>query len=600
MDGFMLPPFPFGSEGAGQPADGAWTCFGPSVPWPSSGPPQMPGGCPWPGWPAGPQGAMPPGGVDAEAWARRTYAAWYLMQRQWAGHAAGMPAAPPSDPALPGPAPIPASLHEDSSCGLLEQPRKSVQQPLPAEHVDRVASSTPASVSTTLSSTATTQASGTETLAAACDVSSAHLNSEKNEGCLELDIENAVQNFLAGGDDGFGDSDSNNEEEEEDEDGVDERQSALDGSRTGVGGVPGTYGSAVVATLAAPPGLTPPTRGVTLPPTSEPDAAAAGAAAAAIAAAKGLQPAGARLPGRCGLSAEGVLDFLNVLRRRALPADLADETRLDLAKRSLAAAVTSLYQDRIIPVQSHVARRLREAGGGEAVIQALLPLSARDPTQYTIVPPMSGEQPVILLAQEPAWFRGWVDVEAATGNYSQGVWEALTTLFRDESIALPGQPYQAALYLKQRNVPRLQALTVGELEHMVRLALGRRLLCHHGDQLRPVRAAKGSDFRAQAQRAQTTLSVGMPSPAPSPSRTVHQVAPALATHGQQSGAADSVQPDQDDLTRVLAKLMQQFPDGMPLSKMKQHVQSTCKFSLQDMTPTVSRLGESFRVACSDR
>ena len=205
----------------------------------------------------------------------------------------------------------------------------------------------------------------------------------------------------------------------------------------------------------------------------------------------GLTPGRAAGPVRAappGLTPEGVQDFLKVLRRRALPVAVAGEQKAKL-EQLISACVRSLYTDRIRPVQSVVQRRLRERACGEEGIQALLPLCARDVDQYRILPPVHGEQPVILLAAEPRDFGGWIDVEAAEGGYSQDVWDAFSAFLSDESPALPGQPYQAALELRERSLPRLRGLSLAELEHVVRLALGnRRLLCHHGSALLPLRS----------------------------------------------------------------------------------------------------------------
>jgi len=207
---------------------------------------------------------------------------------------------------------------------------------------------------------------------------------------------------------------------------------------------------------------------------------------------------------------EGVQDFLNVLRRRPLPQDWEQQLRGVVHK-----CLISLYSDRIRPIQSHVQRRLRECGCGESVVQGVLPFCAREPEQYKILPPMHGEQPVILLVAEPHWFKGWVDVEAPEGDYSQLVWDALAAYLRNNDVALPVQPYQAALELRQRSVPHLGSLSLGEVEHMVRLALGRRqLLSHYSDSLRPVRMAKQLG-KVQRESADTTFVAKAPGRLPS-------------------------------------------------------------------------------------
>mmetsp|Transcript_12282 Transcript_12282/g.37932 ORF Transcript_12282/g.37932 Transcript_12282/m.37932 type:complete len:320 (-) Transcript_12282:111-1070(-) len=218
-------------------------------------------------------------------------------------------------------------------------------------------------------------------------------------------------------------------------------------------------------------------------------------------------------------------------------------------------------------------------------MQALLPLCAREPEQYRILPPMNGEQPVILLVQEPRWFDGWVDVEAPEGNYSEDVWEAFTAFLRDDGVSLPSQPYQAALELRQRNLPHLQKLALGELEHIVRLGLGRRhLLSHHGDVLRP-----GRVVRSLATARPRTDAQARP--------TCEAIKPRGAgTIVTTEGAAPGDITDRDDLTVVLLQLMQKFPDGVSLSLMKHHVQSHCQRNLNEAVFKCSKLAEVFKLA----
>lgn len=118
---------------------------------------------------------------------------------------------------------------------------------------------------------------------------------------------------------------------------------------------------------------------------------------------------------------KGANDFLLVLKRRPLPAEFTGAV-LQMVQSVILDCIISMYEDGVKPVLGVVQSRLREGSQmpeGQfrdmiksirdihLVIQALLPLCARDPENYAIVPPVPGAQPVILLAKEPQWFQGW-------------------------------------------------------------------------------------------------------------------------------------------------------------------------------------------------
>jgi len=288
---------------------------------------------------------------------------------------------------------------------------------------------------------------------------------------------------------------------------------------------------------------------------------------------------------------EGVQDFLNVLRRRPLPPDWEQELRGVVQK-----CLISLYRDRIRPTQYQVQRRLLESGCSEPIVQALLPFCAREPEQYKILPPMHGKQPVILLVAEPPWFVGWVDVDAPEGDYSQDVWDALAALFRD-GTTLPVQPYQAALELKGHDVPHLQSLSLGELEHVIRLALGRRqLLFQHSGRLRLDCVGK-----VQRESADTTFVAKAPRHNPASVDDVKLKLPPMPTAtppqvvSSRRGFAGDLQ-DICDWGFVLIQLAQSFPDGITLSSMRQQVQSHCQRQPRAVGFQCSKIAEAFHLA----
>jgi len=290
-------------------------------------------------------------------------------------------------------------------------------------------------------------------------------------------------------------------------------------------------------------------------------------------------------PPPTGPSPEGAQDFLNVLRRRALPAEITEEKRLQL-RSVISQCVVSLYHDRIRPTQNNLQRRLREERCSDATAQAILSLCAREPDLYRILPPMHGEQPVILLLQEPAWFKGWIDVEAPVDAYGQDVWDAFNHFIHDDTLSLPGQPYQAALVLRQRlrSHAQLSLLSLGELEHIVRLSLGKlRLLSHHGDSLKPVRVVQ----QLAAQNRFASPKVGKETPEPTRVGKVVATPPtAVPTVTAAPKAIPEEIPqseitDQDDAGVALLQLMRNFPEGISLSQMKHHMKAYCQRSSEE-------------------
>merc|ERR1712008_421059 len=238
---------------------------------------------------------------------------------------------------------------------------------------------------------------------------------------------------------------------------------------------------------------------------------------------------------------------------------------------------------------STVQRRLRENRGGEAAAQALLPLCAREPDRYRIVPPMHGEQPVVLLTNEPPWFAGWLDFEGQETTYSYietglsfEVWEGLRRFLGDDANCLPVQPREAALELHQQNLPFLQNHSLAEIENKVRLGLAQRWLMVDGENcLRPAGLTTNSgenSAKAATSRAEAEVEVTIKA-----AKGCEVCAKVIAKKDGESlhGDSDMVE-DQDELAVGLLKLMQRFPDGVSLSLLKKHhIETRCGHNLSE-------------------
>jgi hypothetical protein len=206
------------------------------------------------------------------------------------------------------------------------------------------------------------------------------------------------------------------------------------------------------------------------------------------------------------------------------------------------------------------------------------------------MPPSASRLPIILLVKEPKWFEGFVDVESPDDNYSADAWSALSSFLNDDNIVLPSQAYQAALELRQLYLPHVQCLALGEVEHMVRLAMGKRkLLMHHGDGLKPARVAKQLETREKEKRINPKKDSDAKKTAKANKTIV-----ASKTVDSESGLGDIT--DSEDLAVVMLQLTQRFPDGVSLSLMKQHVQAHCKRNLNEAAFKCSKLTEIFKLA----
>ncbi|CAK0826048.1 unnamed protein product [Prorocentrum cordatum] len=157
------------------------------------------------------------------------------------------------------------------------------------------------------------------------------------------------------------------------------------------------------------------------------------------------------------------------------------------------------------------------------------------------------------------------------------MWDAFATYLLGTGgaapLTLPSAPYAAAQELQRRQLPFFQGLTLGEMEHVVRLAIGkRRLLCHLGDSLRAGRALKPGSLKSA------------------------EVSKKDATKSKVDGSTRGDIRDLEDLTVVLLYVMQRFPEGAPLSLLKQHIQTHAHRTLSEADFKCSKLADIFKMA----
>lgn len=217
----------------------------------------------------------------------------------------------------------------------------------------------------------------------------------------------------------------------------------------------------------------------------------------------------------CGVSKEAMgispNNFMSLLRELGLHACSLSDSLLSLLEVGLLNCIESLYRDRLLPTLAEVQQRLRSTGWRAAKMRLIIALAAREPERYNILPPTDGNTLCILLWQEPSWFQGWLDTDAAdtyssavwaefwqpffsellylgasiqesigAQKFSDEVWEALEGFLNNTQPQLKVGLSGAALAIRQYHVPGLDTLSL-ELQELSRCGelqwKGRRLMC---------------------------------------------------------------------------------------------------------------------------
>merc|ERR1712048_76743 len=144
----------------------------------------------------------------------------------------------------------------------------------------------------------------------------------------------------------------------------------------------------------------------------------------------------------------------------------------------LRGTLDSLYEDRIKPMASYVKGRLKERGCHDSVIRAYIDLYNRYPDVFIVKGSGKGpqaEDTTILLVDEPTGFKGWVDCDAPEDPYDESMWQQFGTYLKN-GHEFAGGRYGMARELKTRNLPFLDIYSLGEICHIVQLAVQRRKL----------------------------------------------------------------------------------------------------------------------------
>jgi len=177
---------------------------------------------------------------------------------------------------------------------------------------------------------------------------------------------------------------------------------------------------------------------------------------------------------------------------------LARERAADITPRmleSLFCIINSLYRDRIKPTTKILKQRLMQSYRTPtseqcALIENFPSVCLSTPELYRVDYRLNDA--IYLLANEPQWFEGWCELEGIVeDDFGEELWMEFSDYMdrfdeplqhmknaragdRDEELYL-------AQELRQRSLPFLNNLTLGELCAVVRLARSKGLLCSRKD-----------------------------------------------------------------------------------------------------------------------
>jgi len=231
-------------------------------------------------------------------------------------------------------------------------------------------------------------------------------------------------------------------------------------------------------------------------------------------------------------------------------------------RKMLVTILESLYEDRIKPMANYVKGRLKERSIAEPIVKSFVDLYAQHTDLFIVQQPTPGSQTdeaAIFMVKEPEWFKGWVDIDAPDDPYDEKIWEELAK-FLDGEHTFAGGRYGMARELTQRKLPFLEPLSLGEICHMVQLAIQhRRLIVYHRKMLKPI----------------------------------HTVLCEPSPGDGEGGEAEEDIKDMDDLCTVLFRMLVRHPQGIRLCRMKQMIKHELSRKLSEMSFQCTKLIELF-------
>lgn len=229
-------------------------------------------------------------------------------------------------------------------------------------------------------------------------------------------------------------------------------------------------------------------------------------------------------------------------------------------REALHQALDSIYRDRIKPMANYVKGRLKERACPDALVKNFLEHYARHSDLFVVQQPPPPEEASIFFLKEPAWFKGWVDIDSPSDPYEEGMWDDLAK-FLDDQHTFAGGRYGMARELMQRQLAFLQPYSLGEICHIVQLAIQqRKLIVYHRKMLKPVQSI-------MCQQPNVANGTG--------------------------GTAEGEITDMDHLCLLLFRMLMRHPQGVQLSRMKQMIKREFGSAISEMAFQCTKLSELF-------
>lgn len=219
-------------------------------------------------------------------------------------------------------------------------------------------------------------------------------------------------------------------------------------------------------------------------------------------------------------------------------------------KSEMRATITSLYEDGIKPVGNNVKGRLKDRSASAGLVNNFCELCFKFPDVFAVTKP--GDDVLVSLVSEPSSFKGFVDIDSPEDSYREEMWQEFVNYLQKESD-FPGGRYAAARDLKRRQLPFFAEFSLGQLIHIVQIAIQtRKLLVHHRKLLKSVAL-----FQPQA------------------GENINEIV------------------DIYDLCSLLFRMMKNSPQGLILSRIKQDIQHQFSRSLSELTFDCAKLTDVF-------
>mmetsp|Transcript_10615 Transcript_10615/g.17527 ORF Transcript_10615/g.17527 Transcript_10615/m.17527 type:complete len:551 (+) Transcript_10615:115-1767(+) len=234
----------------------------------------------------------------------------------------------------------------------------------------------------------------------------------------------------------------------------------------------------------------------------------------------------------------------------------------DGLRQMLISTLESLYEDRIKPMSNYIKGRLKERSVPDIIVKSFEDLYTQHPDLFEVQNPKSGEETTIYFHKPPAWFKGWIDIDSPQDPYDESMWKEFAK-FLDGEHTFAGGRYGMARELMQRHLPFLANHSLGEVCHIVQLAIQhRRLIVYHRKMLKPI---------------QTVLC---------------QLSPDGTGNGIDTAEGEEIK-DMDDLTLALFRMLLHHPSGIRLCRMKQMIKHEFQRKLSEMAFQCTKLIELF-------